>query len=621
MSMSSASPPGATRRFLSLWLRRLSTDRIGRTQTRPAGPGEAATGAGHAAAAAEPLVTAETIRSAQRIAAVSDAAQKLGLTVGTTVADARARHPGLVVVPHDPDADAALLDAVAEACDRFTPLVALDPPDGLLLDITGCAHLFGGEAALAAALHARLAAGGLAARIAIADTPGCAFAVARYGVCAARRPPPPTPPRHELRSRGEGSRSASAPLLPFASANGGEGLGVGGSSAAWPGSPDRRDPILLVPPDGQDAALAPLPLAALRLPRSMVASLAEVGLKRIADVLALPRATLAARFDGLLEALDAARGLAEVPISPRRPLPACVAEQTFAEPVLLERDVLATLEVLGGRLVRVLETRGEGARILEAALFRTDGRVVRIAVGTGAPLRDPARMVRLFADRLAVGDPWDPGFGFDLVRLGALMTERSEARQVGLDAEGVVGDPAAEVAHLIDRLSARFGARRVTRPVLRDAHLPEHAAVARPAQILRVAGTGRGAGARHGLFATRPGPEERLFEAVACDDPDTLAPVRPLRLLEKPEPVETIAEVPDGPPLRFRWRRVLHEVAAAEGPERIALPWWRDTDGRPLTRDYFRVECRAGFRAWLYREGLFDRETARPRWFLHGLFG
>ncbi|RAI29926.1 hypothetical protein CH338_28175, partial [Rhodoplanes elegans] len=222
-------------------------------------------------------------------------------------------------------------------------------------------------------------------------------------------------------------------------------------------------------------------------------------------------------------------------------------------------------------------------------------------------------------DRLAVGDPWDPGFGFDLVRLGALLTERSEARQAGLDVEGALGDPAAELAHLVDRLSARFGARRVTRPVLRDAHVPEHAVVARPAQVVRVAGVG----GRPGLFTSprTPARGQRVFEAAACDDPDTLAPSRPLRLLEKPEPVEAIAEVPDGPPLRFRWRRVLHEVAAAEGPERIALPWWRDADGRALTRDYFRVECRVGFRAWLYREGLFDRETPRPRWFLHGLFG
>jgi protein ImuB len=102
---------------------------------------------------------------------------------------------------------------------------------------------------------------------------------------------------------------------------------------------------------------------------------------------------------------------------------------------------------------------------------------------------------------------------------------------------------------------------------------------------------------------------------------DSLGPTRPIRLFERPEPVEAIAEVPDGPPARFRWRRVLHEVTIAEGPERIAMEWWRDDTGQALTRDYFRVESRDGLRAWLYREGLFGRETAQPRWFLHGLFG
>jgi protein ImuB len=84
--------------------------------------------------------------------------------------------------------------------------------------------------------------------------------------------------------------------------------------------------------------------------------------------------------------------------------------------------------------------------------------------------------------------------------------------------------------------------------------------------------------------------------------------------------VEVTALVPDGPPARFRWRQVTHEVACAEGPERIAMEWWRDAEGSPLTRDYFRVESRAGARVWLYREGLYGREIAQPRWFLHGLF-
>jgi protein ImuB len=114
-----------------------------------------------------------------------------------------------------------------------------------------------------------------------------------------------------------------------------------------------------------------------------------------------------------------------------------------------------------------------------------------------------------------------------------------------------------------------------------------------------------------------PGIEDVVQEGTQ----DSLGPTRPIRLFERPEPVEAIAEVPDGPPARFRWRRVLHEVAIAEGPERIAMEWWRDETGQALTRDYFRVESRDGLRAWLYREGLYGRETPQPRWFLHGLFG
>ena len=153
----------------------------------------------------------------------------------------------------------------------------------------------------------------------------------------------------------------------------------------------------------------------------------------------------------------------------------------------------------------------------------------------------------------------------------------------------------------MDRLSARFGAQRLTRLVPQDTHIPEFAVAAVPAQMAC---------------------DARAMESVA---PASGCPARPIRLFSKPEPVEAVAEVPDGPPIRFRWRRVLHEVAAAEGPERIAMEWWRDARGLALTRDYFRVESREGIRAWLYREGLYGREMLhkpewRPRWYLHGLF-
>jgi len=508
-----------SRRYLSVWLKRLSTDRVERRSCAPD---------------KTPLIIVEPVKSALRIAALNDAAAALGLTFGTPLADARAMYPSIAVRDADQRADLALLEAVADWCDRYTPLVGLDPPDGLFLDISGCAHLFGGERMLADDLTARLARLGLQARIGLADTPGCAFAAARH---------------------------SAVPLVPQGAA---------------------RD------------ALLPLPLAALRLEGKTVATLAQAGLKRIADVIARPRAPLAARFgQEFLRRLDQALGREDEPITPRLPLPRYMAERRLADPIAREADVLGIIKQLARELGRVLERRGEGARLLQVALFRADGKVYRLEAGTGEPLRDPERIHRLFVERLAVvGEDCDPGFGYDMLRLSALASERLEPAQSGLAG----GDRNVELAHLIDRLSARFGARRVTRLMPRNTHIPEYAVAAIPAQAA---------------------PDD--FAAVPVEQ-DSLAPGRPLRLFARPEPIEAVAEVPDGPPVRFRWRHMLHEVVAAEGPERIAMEWWRDDRGHALTRDYFRVESREGARAWLYREGLYDRETGSPRWFLHGLF-
>jgi protein ImuB len=368
-------------------------------------------------------------------------------------------------------------------------------------------------------------------------------------------------------------------------------------------------------------------------------------------------------------------GRANEPIAPRRPAPSFMAEQHFAEPIARERDVLGTIARLGIRLGYAMEARGEGARLLEVALFRTDGKVCRIAVGTGAPLREASRISRLFADRLAaIGEARDPGFGYDLVRLSAPVTERCAPVQTDLAAADAPTEQAAEIGYLIDRLGARFGLRRVTRLRPQDTHIPEFAVASAPAHAARfmppflresrlpqgispspLAGEGGedrrsepGEGDRRNALIERPHPSrsarlpppqagegwgggarrplprgKRDYEHRRLAHPaqDTLAPARPARLFARPEHIEAIAEVPDGPPVRFRWRRVLHEVMAAEGPERIALEWWRAADGCALTRDYFRIETRAGMRVWLYREGLYGRETTQPRWFLHGLFG
>ena len=533
-----------------MWLRRLPTDRLARRARAPDDD--------------VPLIVVEPVKSALRVAALDDAAAALGLSRGLPLADVRAMYPAVRVREADHAADRQLLEAVADWCDRYTPLVGLDPPDGLLLDIAGCAHLFGGEEALGRDLAARLTRQGFHVRLGLADTPGCAFAVARCG--------------------------------------------------------EARPEMRMVPPRAQRDALAPLPLAALRIEADIVAALAQAGLKRIADIMARPRAPLAARYGtALLRQLDRALGLEDEPIVPRLPLPSYVAERRFPDPIGRHDDVLATIAQLAQDLCAMLERRGEGARLLQVALYRADGKVHRLEAGAGEPLRDPRQMHRLFIERIAVvADACDPGFGYDMVRLSALMAEPLMPEQSGLDA----GDDRAALAHLIDRLSARFGAQRLTRPLPRDTHVPERAVAAVPAQAVPDA-----------VRLARTTPEDARSEDARSEWrlQDSLAPLRPLRLLAPPEQVEVINEVPDGAPARFTWRKRVHHVRAAEGPERIAMEWWNmewGSDGPPvLPRDYFRVESREGLRAWLFRQDVHVTDeagnrtgTTLPRWFVHGLF-
>jgi len=461
-------------------------------------------------------------------------AEALGLRVGQNVTDARAAIPHLAVIEADLDADAALLASIADWADRYTPLVGFAPPDGLLLDITGCAHLFGGEAGLLADLLGRLRGLGIEPCAAIADTAGAAAALARFG-----------------------------------------------------------DGHTIVPPGGARAAVAPLPLAALRLEAPLVAALARTGLKRVGDLLGMPRAPLAARFGKiLLTRLDQALGLMDEAISPRLPLPALLAERRFAEPIAGLDDVLAATQSLAATLGDSLARRGEGARLMELALFRVDGAVSRARVGTGRPLRDPALMASLFAERLGrMGDDLDAGFGWDLVRLSVVESAPEDARQIDLAGRAAAE---ADIAELVDRLGARLGLGAVGRLVARDTHRPEAAAAVRPA-------------------AAPLAPAHPWLDI----DPEDGPIARPLRLFPVPEAVEAVAEVPDGPPVRFRWRRTLYAVARAEGPERIAAEWWRSDEP---TRDYYRVEDETGRRFWIFRAGLFGLELAEPRWFVHGLF-
>jgi len=477
----------------------------------------------------QPLVIVAKIDNALRLTAVNAAAGRLGLAPGKALADARAMILDLDVTEADDAADEKLLNAIADWCDRFTPFVALDSPQGLFLDITGASHLFGGERALIDAVRRGLTRQGFAVSAAIAGTSVAARALSRY-------------------------------------ANG-----------------------TIVPPGGERDATACLPVTALGADHPIQHGLKRAGLKTIGQVAARGRAELAARFGAaFVDLLDCAGGLIEAPISPRRPLPDYMAEHRFAEPAVIEDVIAATLRSLAAALASVLESRGEGARVIEAAFFRADGAVTRITVETGRPVRDPQIIARLFRERLdSLVDPLDPGFGFDLIRLEACLAERSIPEVIGFDANE---NAEKEIVFLIDRMAARFGAQRIVRFHAQDTHIPEAASVTLPAQL-----------------------------DVPSKNWEPTAVPRPLRLFARPEPIDAIAEVPDGPPLRFRWRRVQHSVAKAEGPERIAMEWWRSRDPQP-TRDYFRIEDEEGRRFWLYRDGLYVRETEHPRWYMHGLF-
>jgi len=504
------------RRYLALFFPFLPIDRLQLTGTPPDGP----------------FAFVEKQRNAMRLVAVDPAALALGLTPGLTLADARASVPDLAVFDHDPGADQRLIEWLADGCELYSPMVAIDAPDGLLIDITGCDHLFGGEASLADDAERRLRRIGLTVRAALGYSPEAAHALARFQT------------------------------LP---------------------APD------------EGTAVKRLPVAALEVEAEIETGLRRAGLKTIADLASRPSALLAARFGkATVDLLDRLLGRSDSRITPRRPLPALLVERRFAEPIGHVETALAVLAELAGEAAAQLAERDAGGRCFVARFFRSDGAVREIMVETGLPSRDPAMLERLFRERVEVlADPIDPGFGFDMIRLGVVRVEPLAADQLKLEG-GAVAE--AEVARLIDRLSIRLGRNRVRRFAPQDSHIPEQAVLALPA-----------------IDGAAPVP----WDKPATGEP----PLRPIHLFDPPQPIDVMAEVPDGPPRQFRWRRERHEVARFEGPERIAAEWWKLPPGKQrLTRDYYRIEDVRGRRFWIFRHGLYDRERQDPAWYLHGLF-
>ncbi|MDM7969713.1 MAG: DNA polymerase Y family protein [Paracoccaceae bacterium] len=543
----------APKRILSLWFPRLGAERLLRAMR---------------GLPDTPFAVVEQTGQMQRIASVSVLAQVAGVYPGQPLRDALAICPQLATQARDAAAEAAFLTRLRRWAGQFAPLVAEEPPDALTLDITGCAHLFGGEAAMVERIGAALEGMGLSVQAGLADTPGAAWALARHagGRAATGR----SGDAIQQEARATRSRAAARPR-----------------HAPGPGATTFAPAIAAI---GQThSALARLPVAALRLDPATVAELTRLGLRHVGDLTGQPRAALARRFGkGLVLRLDQALGSAPEPISPARPDTAFATRLSLPEPIGLEADMLAALDRLLPRLCEMLRDKRQGARILRLEAYRSDGQRQDITLTLARASHDPARIRPLLAMRL---DQIDAGFGIDMFRLEALRTEPLHDKQSSghLEAARAAASRAARdtaIEDLTTRLGARIGMEAITRHHPGNSHIPEKAA-----QILAAA-----------------------WSEPAPDWPAPAAP-RPA-LLWRPEPV-TAPDTPH-PPARFRWRRRDLALACAQGPERIAPEWWLDEpDWRSGTRDYWIVTTACGSRLWLY----FAHGAAMSRgWFCHGSF-
>jgi protein ImuB len=497
-----------------------------------------------------PFVLVVVAPGGPRIAALNEAAETAGLATGDLLADARAKAEFLQVRDADPVADDAALRRLALWATRYTPTASPwsedNGADGFFLDITGAAHLFGGEEKLLADLAARLRKNfGLPARLAVADTPGAAWALSRF----------------------------------------------------------HKTPACVLPSGQEATALAPLPIAALRLKPDTRATLRRLGFKTVGMLLDKPRAPFAARFPTeLLRRVDQALGRVDEPLAPVVAPPVYHALRYLIEPIFTHDAIIAHANRLMATLIHVLTRDDVGARALRLCLYNVDGAVETIDIGLTLPTRNvshAARLIELKLDALAA--TCDAGFGFEAIGLAVTCAEPMPARQTEFTSVSEDDNRTERCAALIDALRQRLGPHSVRRFEPVASHLPERAEVLPP------------------------------IDGEAPAWPEAEQKPRPLLLLPHAEPAEDVtALVPDGPPRRFSWRGVTYDVTGAQGPERIGAEWWR----RPLptlprkrgremegaTRDYYLVEDSTGHRFWLFREGLYGRETAQAQWFVHGLF-
>lgn len=547
------------RRILSLWFPCLGAERILRQER---------------GTLLAPLAVVRDTGQTQVLSSLSPAAMEQGLYPGQGLRDARAICPTLLTRLQNLQAEAAFLGSLRRWAGKYSPWVADQAPAALLIDLTGCTHLFGGEEPLLDQVEADCTDLGLSLQAGIADTVGAAWALARY----AGQPLANARSGDAIDQEARATRSRAAKRRHWE--RGGAAPQIARATPA-----QRR----IGPPGLTRASLAPLPIAALRLPAAAQTQLSRLGLRRIDDLAGIPRAALARRFGKeVLRRLDQALGVEPEPVSPVKPPLHFAMRLTLPDPIGLESDILAGIDRLLPPLCHKLAHKGRGARRLRLQAFRSDKTMQSIEVGLARPSTTPDRIRPLLAMKIS---DIDAGFGIDCLRLEAHVTEPRHMHQHKghLDAARAVSTRLAahtEIADLIGRIGARIGLENLTYLHPSDSHIPENTAT-------------------------------RL--AAAWSEPNLSWPhpasPRPL-LLWPPEPIA--APEDPLPPTEFRWRNRNLQLAQARGPERIAPEWWLDTPAwRSGVRDYWQATTNSGDRLWLfYAHGAL----MSAGWFCHGSF-
>ncbi len=522
------------------------------------------------------VITEPHATRGSRIVACSDAAHRSGIRPGMPLAEARAVQRALDAQDRDPAHDTRALERLARWATRFSPIVGLeegDDPQSILLDISGCAAFFHGEEKLLDRAARELREAHWHARIAIADTVGAAWGLAHY-----------------------------APATGFA------------------------------PPGKTREALRSLPLAALRLAPAALETLAQLGIERVGQLIELPRPSLPARFGSLVvKRLDQALGRIPELIVAERSLPDIDAVCPFEYPTDRLEVLDHALDRLTEQIHDTLRQRGWGARRVECWLYHASADPVHTEIELFRPSRSARHLgmlLRAQLEQLAITEPVS-AICLRVTRGEPLVADQADL----LDTERV--QDAEQLSSLVDRLSNRLGRDAVTRARLVADAQPEFAwqyePVVRGVERRETRDERRGrrrvgrAGVEHGgegntgvgCERVRTGTQRasNLARAGSTLPRSTLErpalPRRPLRLWPVPVPIQAVAVMPEGPPIRFRWGGAEHRVTRSWGPERIETGWWR---GRDVHRDYYVVETSSGARFWIFRR------HDDSRWFLHGCF-